>query len=146
MLKNSLNSKYLTQKNPKQLSPSLKLLLAFVIMVTSLTLISPEPAGAKPNEQWMTSTIEIQPGGEITLCKGEKKTVVVTLTVRTYRFADLLSGSGSPSNPPNQQIQARAPHSDIASAFLGSTSLQPQDRGLQLLLSRSMPMMKVRLR
>lgn len=96
----------------------LRFFIVLTVMIVGLGLINPQAAGAKPNPAWMTATIVVYPGGDLTLCKGEKKHVNVFLKVRTYRLFGGIGGIGS--TPPNQLIWANSSSSQVASISPGS--------------------------
>jgi hypothetical protein len=91
----------------------LAVLLAFVIGSAALT----SPAAAKPSQAWVSAEIWLNLKKDITLCKGEKRTVVVELKVFTARLFGVIGGTSS--SFPGQTIGANSSNTQVAAISPG---------------------------
>jgi len=98
------------------------LFLPMLLVLVAGSASPVQTARAKPAFAWSYAEIDVFPGGDLTLCKGETKYVNVYLSVNTYR---LFGGvGGSRSRPPNQLIQANSSNSQVGSVSPGSRLTQ----------------------
>jgi len=100
------------------------LLLAVVMALLVVSLILPQPAGAMPSQAWVSAEIRVYSGGDITLCKGEKRTVVVELKVFTARLFGFIGGASS--SFPGQTIGTNSSNTQVAtiSPGFGTTTIR----------------------